>query len=250
MPLAVLFDLDGVISDTASVHAKAWKVVFDQVLATAGHAFVPFDESADYLRYVDGKTRLAGITDFLRSRGINLPEGTLDSVGIKTIQGIGNTKNAVFRDLLESDGVTIFEDALRAIDALRNDGVEIGLASSSKNARVVLEKAGLVECFKSIMDGVVAENDGVASKPDPAFYRRAAALLDRNPSQCIVLEDAISGVISAKLAGAGLVIGICRSGDRGELVANGADLIVSSLDELELGWHQGCLERLELLLRK
>jgi beta-phosphoglucomutase family hydrolase len=250
MTLAVLFDLDGVISDTASLHAKAWKVVFDKVLANARHDFVPFDESVDYLRHVDGKSRLVGIEDFLRSRGIELHQGTADAAGIETIHGIGNSKNTIFRELLESDGVTIFEDALRAINTLRNCGAEIGLASSSKNARIVLEKAGLTECFKSIFDGMVAENEGVASKPDPAFYRHAAALLGQNPNQCIVLEDAISGVVSAKLAGAGLVIGLCRNGNGDALVANGANFTVSSLDELELGRSLDCFNSPELLLKK
>lgn len=249
MSLAVLFDLDGVISDTASVHAKAWKMVFDLVLANTQHTFVPFDEM-DYLRYVDGKSRLVGITDFLRSRDIELHQGVVDDSGIETIHGIGNTKNTVFCDILELDGVTIFEDALRAIDTLRSNGADIGLASSSKNARVVLDKAGLTRNFKSIFDGKVAENDGVASKPDAAFYRHAATLLGQPPRKCIVLEDAISGVVSAKLAGAGLVIGLCRNGNEDALATNGADLIVSSLDELEFSRSQNCFATPELLLKK
>jgi len=249
MSLAVLFDLDGVISDTASLHAKAWKIVFDQVLSNAGNDFAPFEVS-DYLRYVDGKSRLVGITDFLNSRGIELYQGTINDTGIDTVHGIGNTKNSVFRDLLESDGVTIFEDAFRVIDTLRSNGAEIGLASSSKNARIVLDKAGLTGYFKSIFDGKVAENDGVASKPDPAFYRHAAALLGHKTSQCIVLEDAISGVVSAKLAGAGLVIGLCRNGNENELATNGADLVVSSLDELDIECSQDYLNNPEIILKK
>lgn len=234
-PLAVLFDLDGVISDTASVHAKAWKAVFDEVLTIDRRRYAPFAEPEDYLRYLDGKTRLAGIEDFLRSRAIDLPLGGADALGIDSIHGIGNTKNAIFRDLLDTSGVTIFNDALRLLETLRAAGSDIGLASSSKNARVVLEKAGLTGCFKSILDGLVAEENGVASKPHPAFYRYAAGLLGRSPERCIVIEDAISGVVSAKRAGTGLVIGISRHGDGQVLRANGADMVVSSLDELDFG---------------
>lgn len=241
-PLVVLFDLDGVISDTASVHAKAWKAVFDDVLTIDGRRYAPFAEPEDYLRYLDGKTRLAGIEDFLRSRAIDLPLGVANAAGIDSIHGIGNTKNAVFRNLLATNGVTIFADALRLIEMLQTVGADIGLASSSKNARLVLEKAGLTGCFKSILDGLVAEEYGVASKPHPDFYRHAASLLGRSPKQCVVIEDAISGVVSAKQAGTGLVIGIARHGDGQSLRANGADMVLSSLDELDFG-------RPELFLR-
>jgi beta-phosphoglucomutase family hydrolase len=232
MALAVLFDLDGVISDTAVTHAQAWKAVFDQVLSSEDSKFTPFDEEIDYLRYVDGKSRQVGISDFLVSRGIHLPMGDANDSGIDSIQGIGNTKNAVFRALLETAGVKIFPDALRAIEKFRAAGVDLGLASSSKNARLVLEKAGLAGCFKSILDGTTAERDGINSKPDPAFYRRAAELLGRVPAECIVFEDAISGVISAKQAGVGLVVGVCRKGDGVSLQTSGADIIVSSFNEL------------------
>ncbi|WP_445780235.1 HAD family hydrolase [Shewanella sp.] len=233
MALAVLFDLDGVISDTAVTHAQAWKAVFDQVLSSDDSKFTPFDEKIDYLRYVDGKSRQAGIADFLASRGIHLPMGDAIDSGIDSIQGIGNTKNAVFRALLETAGVKIFPDALRAIEKFRAGGVELGLASSSKNARLVLEKAGLSAHFKSILDGMVAEAQGVASKPDPAFYRCAANLVGRDPSQCIVFEDAISGVMSAKLAGAGCVVGVSRQGNENSLKEHGADIVLETLDELD-----------------
>lgn len=237
-----MFDLDGVISDTALVHSKAWKIVFDDVLILDGRCCTPFAEPEDYLQHLDGKTRQAGIEDFLRARAIDLPLGGADATGIDSIHGIGNTKNAVFRDLLTTNGVTIYADALRLLEMLQTVGADIGLASSSKNARLVLEKAGLTGCFKSILDGVVAEKAGVASKPDPAFYRHAAALLGRSPKQCVVIEDAISGVVSAKQAGTGMVIGIARHGDGQSLRANGADMVVSSLDELDFG-------RPELFLR-
>jgi beta-phosphoglucomutase family hydrolase len=230
--LAVLFDLDGVISDTASVHASAWKKVFDRVLTVAGKHDAMFDQINDYLMYVDGKTRLVGITDFLRSRHIEMPEGNYNSEGIDTIYGIGNAKNTIFCDLLESVGVKLFDDAIRAIKILKDARAQIGIASSSKNARLVLKKAGLTEYFQSILDGTAAEHDGIKSKPDPAFYLRAAELLGRSPAECIVVEDAISGVVSAKKAGIGYVVGICRKGGGNALKDNGADISVSSLDEL------------------
>lgn len=249
MSLAVLFDLDGVISDTASVHAKAWKAVFDKVLASEGQAYLPFNETEDYVKHVDGKTRLIGITDFLNSRGLTLPLGRVNDATIQTIHGVGNTKNTLFREFLESTGVSVFWDTIRLIEVLREGKVDLGLASSSKNAQLVLEKAGLSGVFKAILDGVIAEECGVASKPDPEFYRYAAQLLRRVPSDCIVVEDAISGVVSAKQSGAGLVIGVCRRGDGRELIANGADIVVTSLDKLDVGSPASCYKRLRSIMQ-
>jgi HAD superfamily hydrolase (TIGR01509 family) len=249
MTPAILFDLDGVISDTAVTHAQAWKVVFDQVLSKVKKESAAFDEQYDYLRYVDGKSRQAGIADFLTSRGINFPIGDVNDHGIESIQGIGNKKNAVFRALLEASGVKIFPDALRAIKKFRASGVELGLASSSKNARIVLERAGLSAQFKAILDGMVAETNGVASKPDPAFYRCAAALAGFKLSECIVFEDAIAGVISAKQAGAGFVVGVARHGNENKLKGHGADLILATLDELDDHLGKDVRNQLEILLK-
>lgn len=248
-PLAVLFDLDGVISDTASVHKRAWKVVFDKFLRTQKGCHVPFVAPDDYLRYLDGKARLTGIEDFLRSRSIDLPYGEVDALKIDCVHGIANAKNVIFRELLDISGLVIFGDALRQIEALMASAADIGLASSSKNARLVLDKAGLTGCFKSIMDGIVAEEKGIASKPHPAFYHYAADMLGRSTKQCIVFEDAISGVVSAKQAGVGLVVGISRNGDSRVLRTGGADIVVSSLDELDFGRAGGSLSCPELFLR-
>lgn len=231
---AVLFDLDGVISDTASVHAKAWKTAFDMALSNLDQRCAPFTEPTDYIEHLDGKTRLAGIASFLSSRGIDLPTGQTCDTGFGTILGIGNSKNDIFRRLIAEHGVNIFGDAVRLIQKLRELNLELGLASSSKNARTVLERGGLIEAFRAIMDGVVAEERNIASKPDPAFYLYAAQLLGRSPEDCVVIEDAISGIVSAKAAGARTVIGAARNNNGSSLRGTGADIVVSSLDDLTL----------------
>lgn len=230
---AALFDLDGVISDTASVHAKAWRIVFDDALTRLGIAHRPFDEKNDYAEYVDGKMRQAGIESFLASREVVLPLGNSDQKDLVTVNGIGNTKNAIFRDLIASDGIAIFDDSRRLISRLMEAGFELGIASSSKNAGFVLERSGLLNSFKAIMDGLVAEQNGVKSKPDPEFYRHAASLIGHDPGECVVIEDAVSGVTSAKRAGIKFVIGIVRGAHRAEVLRGaGADLVVHSLDDV------------------
>lgn len=231
---SVLFDLDGVISDTASVHAKAWCMVFNDALDRLGMTGRMFDEGADYHLYIDGKLRLAGIQDFLSSRSIALPAGPEDDRTLLTMNGIGNVKNALFRDLIARDGVTIFEDARRLIERLQDAEFELGIASSSKNARLVLEQSGLLHHFRSIMDGIVAEQESVRSKPSPEFYRHAAMLLGHEPHSCIVIEDAVSGVVSAKQAGAKFIVGIVRGSNNTALQAHGADMVLECLDDLSI----------------
>jgi len=231
---AILFDLDGVISDTASLHAEAWKTTFDSVWLARRHDFVPFRQPSDYLCHFDGKTRIAGIESFLRSRGVALPLGDVDDNGAGTVLGIGNSKNATFGLLLAARGVDVFADARRLIATAQGLGLELGLASSSKNARAVLETAGLLDVFHTIMDGTLADDYGVGSKPDAAFYRFAAELLGRSPDECIAIEDAVSGVVSAKSAGIGTVIGVARRDDAAALRAGGADVVVTSLDDVAL----------------
>lgn len=230
--LAALFDLDGVISDTASVHAQAWRIVFDRVLTHLGHTGSTFDEKRDYELYVDGKMRQTGIEDFLASRGIKLPLGDLAATGLKTVNGIGNSKNAMFRDLIATNGVRIFDDSIRLIERLKAADIEMGIASSSKNARRVLEKSALLINFKAIMDGLVAEQDGIRSKPYPEFYVHAARLIGYAPDRCIVIEDALSGIASARQAGVKLVVAISRGNTADALRASGADMVVTSLDDV------------------
>ena len=231
--LAVLFDLDGVISDTASAHAMAWKAIFEEFLGQNYLSSPAIFEPSDYISYLDGKARITGIKSFLESRNITLSTGQPEDEGLDTIHGIGNAKNAFFNDILSRCGVHIFEDAIRLIDSLQELGLKLGLASASKNAKKILGQGGLKDCFQSIMDGIVAEKYDIKSKPHPDFYLYAAKILGYEPQNCIVLEDAISGVISAREAGIKTVIGIARQSDGVELRENGADVIVSSLDELD-----------------
>ena len=231
---AILFDLDGVISDTAATHAKAWKKVFNMLIAKRDLNEPPFSVPSDYLHYLDGKTRLVGIESFLHSRNIELPLGEATDTSLETVRGIGNRKNKLFQDILVEEGVKIFEDALNIITNLRDAGAAIGIASSSKNAKIVLENGQIASYFRSITDGLVAEENNVASKPSPEFYRYAAAHIGFAPSRCIVIEDAISGVVSAKEAGIGAVIGIARNGDLHKLEECGADLVVESMNDISV----------------
>lgn len=229
---SVLLDLDGVISNTALLHAKAWKIVFDEVLLFNRIKDVSFAIDTDYFKFIDGKTRFVGIVDYLKTISISLPMGDHNSNGLETVCGIGNRKNEIFRKLIDNHGAEIFPDAIRLIKKLTALEIKIGLSSSSKNARYVLDKANLVTSFDSIMDGLVAEAKGVASKPHPEFYVYASKLIGRPPNQCVVIEDAISGVESAKRAGIGLVVGISRRGEETILKDHGADIVVSTLDDL------------------
>ena len=231
---SVLFDLDGVISDTTTAHIKAWNTVLRKTIEVHNKSHMPFLPAKDYPQYLDGKTRKAGIESFLKSRGIILPLGGTIDEGFNTVLGIRNEKNTLFRKLLKLDGLSIFEDSVRLMERLGILGVYMGLASSSKNARAILDQSGLTYRFKSIMDGMIAEKYNIASKPDPAFYLYAAELLGKSPQECIVLEDAISGVISAQRAGIKTVIGVARQNNANVLRDNGADITVLSLDELDI----------------
>lgn len=231
---AVIFDLDGVISDTAALHATAWKIVFDSVLGRHDFSYAPFSIAVDYKRYVDGRSRQVGIESFLGSRGIYTNRGNAADNSLETMHGIGNRKNEVFRRLLTANGADFFDDAKNLIMKLQAIDVDLGIASSSKNAKYVLEKGHLTNYFKVIMDGLVAEEHNVESKPSPEFFSFAASLLGLKACQCIAIDDAISGVMSAKEAAIGFVIGVSRTGSPDELRECGADLVIGSLDELSV----------------
>ena len=232
--LAVLFDLDGVISDTAYTHAMAWKSIFEKFLNQNSLPFPLKFEASDYLHYLDGKARFTGIQSFLESKNIKLSVGQPEDKGLDTIHGIGNAKNALYLDMLLRNGVHIFDDALRLINILQESGLSLGLASASKNAENILEKGGIKDRFEFVMDGRVAELYQIKPKPHPDFYKNAANFLGYRAQNCIVIEDAISGVIAAKRAGVKIVIGIDRQSNGIGLLKNGADLIVSSLDEIDV----------------
>ena len=229
---AVIFDLDGVISDTATIHAAAWKNTFDKVVSQAKYNKEPFSVCTDYKKYVDGKTRIEGVKCFLESRSIYLEMGSPEEESVCSINGLANLKNRKYRDLLLSDGVKIFEDAKDLVLQLYNNKMPLAVASSSKNAKLILKNTGLEKFFNVIMDGKTAQEKSINSKPHPDFYTYTASLLGIDVGRCVVVEDAISGVISAKKSGIGVVLGISRDGSPGALVESGADFVVQLLSDI------------------
>jgi alpha,alpha-trehalase len=231
----VIFDLDGVVTRTARLHAQAWKLIFDEFLhrQAAGDLFEPFDIDTDYAVYVDGKPRYAGVRSFLESRGISLPEGTANEPpGSETICAIGNRKNQVFNELLAAGGVQVFEDTVDCIREWRGMGLATAIVSSSKNCGMVLRSAGLEELFDVRVDGLDIERLNFNGKPHPDMFLRAAELLGVDAARSVVVEDAVSGVQAGRAGGFGLVVGVDRDGAREVLLENGADVVVSDLREL------------------
>lgn len=236
---AWLFDLDGVITDTASVHAAAWKRMFDRYLKEVaereGRPFEPFEIDPDYYQYVDGKPRYAGVDSFLRSRGIIVDWGNPnDSPGRETVCGLGNRKNTLFNEVLRLQGVEVFESSVALIRELRSKGRHVAVVTSSKNCDAVLEAAGIQNLFEARVDGNVAAEKKLAGKPAPETYEEAARMLGTLPEQAVVIEDAISGVQAGRAGGFGLVIGVARGDDPEVLRQNGADVVVRDLAELSV----------------
>jgi trehalose 6-phosphate phosphatase len=235
---AVIFDLDGVITDTASVHAAAWKRLFDEYLRDrserTGMPFEEFDPRDDYRRYVDGKPRYDGVRSFLGSRGVHLPDGTpADPPGGDTICALGNRKNRYFLDRLRDRGAEPYPSTVALARELRSRGVRVAVISSSKNMSEVLEAAGVAELFDVRVDGVVAEALGLPGKPDPAVFEEAARRLRVRPSQAAVVEDALAGVRAGRRGGFGFVLGVDREGSV-DLLEAGADAVVRDLSELSV----------------
>ena len=230
---AVIFDLDGVITDTASVHSIAWKRLFDGYLAQAiGDEFDPFTER-DYLDFVDGKPRYDGVRSFLESRGISLPFGTPDDdPDTETVCGLGNRKNDLFRSTLAEDGAQVFSTSVDLLAALRNAGIKTGCVSSSKNCRFVLGSVGLVDQFDEILDGNDAASRGLPGKPAPDTYLDCARRLNADPAASAMVEDALSGVASGAAGGFRHVIGVDRGAGRDSLLSEGATVVVDDLGEL------------------
>lgn len=232
-----LFDLDGVLTDTAGLHADCWKEMFDEYLRDlserSGEPFREFTVGDDYHHYVDGKPRYDGVRSFLESRGIALAEGDpSDPPEAETICGLGNRKNDMINELLERDGVTPYPGSLRLLDELAAARVRMAVVSSSKNAPVVLEAAGIGDRFEAVVDGSVAEKEGLPGKPAPDTFLEAARRLGVDKSKAVVVEDAISGVQSGRNGDFGLVIGVARKGNSEALRSAGADLVVTDLGEL------------------
>ena len=234
---AILFDLDGVLTDTARIHAACWKRMFDAFLETRaeadGDAFRPFDIEADYPPYVDGKPRFDGVRDFLASRGIELPEGAPDDPPeCETVCGLGNRKNEMVNRAIGELGVDAYPGSVAVLRRLREDGVETAVVSSSSNCAAVLEAAKIADLFDAKVDGVDIVELGLAGKPAPDSFLEGARRLGASPERCAVVEDAISGVRAGRAGGFALVIGVARKGDAQTLSENGADLVVADLAEL------------------
>jgi alpha,alpha-trehalase len=235
---AVIFDMDGVVTETAVVHAASWKTLFDTYLQEraekTGRPFVPFDEHADYERYVDGKNRYDGVRSFLASRGIELPEGSPDDPpGSDTVQAMGNDKDTYFLQRVRTKGVRAYESTVRLIRDLRSRRVGVGLVSASRNAEEVLTGAGVIDLFDVRVDGVVAAELGLPGKPDPATFLEAARRLGVPAARAGVVEDALSGVAAGRAGNFALVIGVARAGQTEALRQAGADVVVADLAELE-----------------
>jgi beta-phosphoglucomutase family hydrolase len=231
---AYLFDMDGVLTDSASVHATAWKQMFDAFLkAREGDRFEPFDRDADYDRYVDGKPRYDGVRSFLAARGVELPQGSPhDAPDAETIDGLGNRKNEIVLKLIHDDGVKAYPGSVRLLDALRAAGRKMAVVSSSANARDVLQAAGLAGRFDTLIDGHAVEDEGLAGKPAPDTYLAAARALGVAPHAAAVFEDALAGVEAGRAGDFGLVVGVDRVGQADALGAHGADVVVQDLAEL------------------
>jgi beta-phosphoglucomutase family hydrolase len=235
---AVIFDMDGVVTATAVVHAAAWKKLFDAYLRQraeeTGEAFVPFDEHAEYERYVDGKTRYDGVRSFLESRGIALPDGSPDDpAGTDSVCAMGNDKDTYFMAHVREHGVETYESTVRVIRELRARGVKTALVSASRNAVDVLSCAGLLDLFDERVDGVMAAELDLRGKPDPATFLEAARRLGVEPARAAVVEDALSGVAAGRAGDFGLVVGVARGGQTEALRNAGAHVVVGDLAAFE-----------------
>jgi beta-phosphoglucomutase family hydrolase len=234
---ACLFDLDGVLTQTAKVHAAAWKEMFDAFLLNrsrrTGEPFRPFEIATDYAQHVDGKLREDGVRSFLASRGITLPEGAPDDPpAAQSVHGLGTRKNDLVLDLIERHGVEVYEGSVRFVEAARDAGLRRAVVSASKNCRQVLAAAGIEDLFEVRVDGVVAADAGLRGKPAPDMFLAAAKALVVDPAHCAIFEDAVAGVQAGRAGAFGWVVGVDRVGQADALRSHGADLVVGDLSEL------------------
>jgi beta-phosphoglucomutase family hydrolase len=234
---SVLFDMDGVITDTASLHAACWKQLFDEFLEKRAklqsEEFCPFDIVTDYRLHADGKPRFEGVRDFLKSRGIELPEGNAeDPVDVETVCGLGNRKNELVNDAIARKGVQAYNGSVQFIHLLHRNGYKLAVVTSSQNCASILKAVQLDKFFEVRVDGNTIHAQRLKGKPAPDTFLLAARLLGAEPSRTVVIEDAISGIQAGSAGKFGLVIGIARSGDADVLKRHGAHLVVRDLDEL------------------
>ena len=241
---ACLFDMDGVVTQTAVVHAAAWKEMFDDFLReyaqSTGTEFVPFDSHHEYDAYVDGKARLDGTRSFLESRGIDLPEGTPDDPpGTPTIHGLSNRKNDLVLAKLAAGGIQVYDGTVTYIRSVRDKGISTAIVSSSANTQQVLESAGLAGLFDVRVDGLVAQERGLRGKPAPDTFLAAAEALKVPARHAVVFEDALAGVEAGRAGHFALVVGVDRVGQAAELREHGADVVVRDVAELLSQDRQG-----------
>jgi beta-phosphoglucomutase family hydrolase len=234
---ACLFDLDGVLTKTAKVHAAAWKQMFDEYLrdraTRTGEDYVPFDAGHDYNEYVDGKPRYDGVRSFLQSRGIELPQGSPDDrPSAETVDGLGNRKNELVLELIERDGVEAYEGSVRYVRAARDAGLRRAVVSSSTNCRDVLEAAGMLDLFEEVVDGNVARERDLKGKPAPDTFLEGARALGVGADKAVVFEDAVAGVEAGRAGGFGCVVGVDRVDHADALREHGAGVVVRDLAEL------------------
>jgi beta-phosphoglucomutase family hydrolase len=234
---ACLFDLDGVLTQTAKVHAAAWKEMFDAFLQEwarrHNQQFVPFDPVRDYDQYVDGKPRYDGVRSFLQSRGIELPQGTpADPPHAETVDGLGNRKNEIVLKLIHDEGVQPYEGSVRYVHAVRDAGLKRAVVSSSTNCRDVLRAAGIDGLFDAVIDGAVAEREHLKGKPAPDTFLAGARAVGAEPHAAAVFEDALAGVAAGRAGDFGLVVGVNRTGQADALREHGADMVVDDLADL------------------
>jgi len=234
---AVIFDMDGVITKTALTHAAAWKKMFDEYLLKRekeqGEKFVEFTHEGDYLPYVDGKPRYKGVASFLESRGIDIPFGDpADTPDMETVCGLGNRKNIAFNEVLEKEGAEVYPSTEALINELKAAGIKLGVASSSKNCKPVLERVNLLDVFDARVDGVVSAELNLHGKPEPDIFTTACDMVKKTYAKSIVVEDAVSGVQAGIKGNFGLTIGIARENNVKELKEAGAHIVVEDLKEI------------------
>jgi len=236
---AVVFDLDGVITKTALVHAAAWKATFDGYMRLRekrdGENFREFTHEGDYLPYVDGKPRYNGVKSFLESRGIKIPFGEpTDADDKETICGLGNKKNSMFTKILKQQGAEIYPSSIKLIKELTKVGIHTGIASSSKNCKAILESVGIEDLIETRVDGVISEELRLKGKPEGDIFITAARNMGADSANSVVVEDATSGVQAGRNGGFGLVLGVARENNESELLENGADIVVTDLSEITI----------------
>jgi beta-phosphoglucomutase family hydrolase len=232
-----LFDMDGVLTNTAAVHARAWQQMFDAFLAErdarSGERATPFDPVGDYERFVDGRPRYEGVEAFLDSRGITLPRGRPDDPpGAQTVDGLGNRKNEIVLRLIEEDGVEAFDGSVRYVRGVRNAGLRSAVVSASANCREVLAAAGIEDLFDARIDAEVAEREHLRGKPAPDTFLAGARVLGADAASAAVFEDALAGVEAGRAGAFACVVGVDRVGQANALREHGADIVVRDLDEL------------------